>query len=92
MATLHTDPTTGRETFTGFSWSTLFFGPLPALFRRDWLGAVIGLGIVAVLLVAVTVVLDVTGEQWMAQLLSFGVWVIWAAMYNSNHAARVAGR
>lgn len=90
MVKVHTDPVTGQETFEGFSWTTLFFGPLPALFRRDWLGAAIGVGIVAVLLVAVTVVLAVTGEQWMGQLLSVGVWVIWAAMYNANHAGRVA--
>ncbi|WP_297219178.1 DUF2628 domain-containing protein [uncultured Desulfovibrio sp.] len=26
-----------RRGFTGFSWTVLFFGPLPMLWRRDWL-------------------------------------------------------
>lgn len=90
MATLvRTDPVTGVETYTGFSWTTLFFGPVPALARRDWLGMVLGLGIIVVLMVSGTVILAATGEQLLAQVFTAAVWAIWAAVYNANHAARV---
>jgi hypothetical protein len=37
------NPLTGElaEAPVGFSWTTFFFGPLPALFRADWLHALI---------------------------------------------------
>lgn len=89
MATLRTDPTTGRETFSGFSWTTLFFGPIPALFRRDWLGAVLWFA-VAVIATLLGVMVS-GGDPAVARVFIMAVMVVWAAFYNANHAARVAG-
>jgi hypothetical protein len=36
-----------RTTYEGYSWTTFFWGFFPALFRGDWLGLLIGLGVLA---------------------------------------------
>ncbi len=62
-----------KEVPRGFSWTTLFFGPLPALFRGDlkW-GAI-------QLIVNIVVAVFTAG---------FGVivtWVVFAAIYNARY-------
>jgi hypothetical protein len=84
MATaVQTDPVSGVETFSGFSWTTFFFGPLPALFRGDWIGALIGVGVLAGV-----VVVTWSMTETAAQLVALGAQVWWAAVYNGNHAGR----
>lgn len=33
-----------KQTKVGFSWTTFFFGPLPSLFRMDWVNCFIMIG------------------------------------------------
>lgn len=63
--------------YAGFSWTTLFFGFLPALFRRDGMGVIFGLGVCLSSVVAWTAYLG-----WLP-------WIIWAASYNRNHLGRL---
>jgi hypothetical protein len=55
--------------YYGFSWTTFFFGPFPALFRGDFKWFLIGL-------LAVLIITPVVGP------LVPLIWVIWAFFYN----------
>ena len=60
----------------GFSWTTLFFGPFPALFRGDLKWAAIQ---VAANFLAGLVTAPVAGIGGMV------TWIVFAAIYNSRH-------
>lgn len=66
-----------RDAYQGFSWTTLFFGPFPALFRGDLVGAAI---ILFTALLA-GVIIPVVG--------SFLACVVFAAIYNGQQFARL---
>lgn len=70
------DPKTGlQETaYSGFSWTSLFFGALPAFFRGDFLRGVVGWAIFIVISIG------------SGGLLLPVAWLIWAFVYNRMHA------
>ena len=72
-------PQTGitKMGFTGFSWTSFFFGGFPALMRGD-----IGYGL-AILLGGCLAATVSFGTLW------FLVSVIWAAIYNKNYTHRL---
>lgn len=62
--------------YLGFSWTSLFFGGLPAAFRGDWLGFLVFFGIAAATAgIAVPV-----------------LWLLWPFYYNRWHARRLVER
>jgi hypothetical protein len=72
-------PATGlvKTGFIGFSWTSFFFGGIPAIMRGD---VGIGLGLLAAGLVASAV---------SAGLLWFVVGLIWAFIYNKRYTTKL---
>lgn len=57
----------------GFSWTTLFFGCFPAIFRSDWKWVVIQFGLACVTLGISTLVMPFIYNKWhIKELLSKG--------------------
>ncbi|WP_406858491.1 hypothetical protein ABEG18_13025 [Alsobacter sp. KACC 23698] len=78
---MQNDSTGLRETgFYGFSWTVLFWGPLPAAFRGDWKTFVVAL-IVLMLVAAATV----GAGNFIANL-------IWAFFYNRQYTRGLVER
>lgn len=63
--------------YYGFSWTSFFFGGLPALFRGD---LAYGLAVLAV---------GILMSLFSAGLLWFVVGLIWAFVYNKNYTHRM---
>lgn len=63
--------------FHGFSWTTFFFGPFPALFRADYL-TFIGYFAIAVIISVVT-----AGVGW------FLMGIVWAFIYNGFYTKKL---
>lgn len=81
MATqfIMTHPKTGevRTVFYGYSWTTLFFGPFPSLFRRD-LMTFFCMFIVTSSIVVVPTAISVDGWGWSGIFIS----LVWSFLYN----------
>ena len=76
----HRDSGFTRTAYYGFSWTTLFFGFFPALFRGDYLTFIGG--------VVIYVILAAWSYGIMAVLAS----IVWAFLYNKYHASRLLER
>ena len=59
-----------KKGYVGFSWTSLFFGPFPALFRGDWLGFFSYVGLALVLAAATAMIGNVIQ------------WFVWPIFYN----------
>jgi hypothetical protein len=69
-----------RKAYVGFSWTSLFFGGIPAAFRGDWMAFFLYFAL------AIGLVFFTAG---------FGVpvlWIVWACLYNRWHARRMIER
>jgi hypothetical protein len=75
-------PTTGliKKGYVGFSWTTLFFGPFPALFRGDLVTFIL------VFLVDVLLSLPTYGAG--AEVAG----IVWAFLYNGYYTRRLIER
>jgi hypothetical protein len=78
-------PATGDEklAYDGYSWTSLFFGGIPALLRGD---IVLGLAIIVAGLVAAFASLASGLPAWLGLSV---VDVIWATVYNGIHLRRL---
>ena len=66
-----------KNGYYGFSWTSFFFGGLPALFRGD---VAYGLGVL---------VAGILFGAFSAGLLWFVVGLVWAFIYNKNYTHRL---
>lgn len=80
IAMKHKDTGIVKDGFYGFSWTTLFFGFFPALFRGDFI-TFIGGFVIAVIIAFITM-------GFGAFLISF----VWAFMYNKYYTRRLLER
>jgi hypothetical protein len=63
--------------YVGFSWTSLFFGAFPAIFRGDWLAF------------CVYLVLCIVGSVATWGIGTLVLWLVWPFFYNRWHARRL---
>ena len=77
VAMIHEQTGIKKEGYFGFSWTTLFFGPFPMLFRGDFL-TFLGYFVVGIIFGFITF-----GIGWLLMSL------IWSFMYNSFYTKKL---
>lgn len=80
IALRHKDTGIIKNGFYGFSWTTLFFGFFPALFRGDFI-TFIGGFVISVIIAMMTMGIG-----------AFFISLIWAFMYNKYYTSRLLER
>jgi hypothetical protein len=80
IALKHKDSGIVKDGYYGFSWTTLFFGFFPALFRGDFI-TFIGGFVVSVIIALVT-----------AGFGALFIGLVWAFMYNKYYTRRLLER
>jgi hypothetical protein len=80
IAMRHKETGLVKDGFYGFSWTTLFFGFIPALFRGDFI-TFIGGFVICILVSLVT-----------AGVGALPISIIWAFMYNKYYTRRLIER
>lgn len=66
-----------KDAYDGWSWTSFFFGGIPALFRGDFLGFFVYFAIA------------VLGSVTTAGVANLFLWFLWAAFYNGWHQKRM---
>ena len=77
VSMIHKDTGLKKDGYIGYSWTTLFFGPFPMLFRGDFL-TFLGYFTVGIIFGFVT-----AGIGW------FFVFLIWSFMYNDFYTKKL---
>lgn len=83
MKKTYQHPLTGKikQVKVGYSFTTMFFGFFPALFRGDFKWAVITF---LVVLIAIVLIDPIIGEKLATTLNRVG-WILWAGVYNEKY-------
>jgi hypothetical protein len=71
----------------GFSWTSLFFGIIPPIWRQDWLAVVILLP-----LTIATILLGVVWIQWILQGFFYNKWYLEQLIKNGYQMVQAEGR
>jgi hypothetical protein len=80
IALKHKETGLVKDGFYGFSWTTLFFGFFPALFRGDFI-TFIGGFVISVIIAILTMGIG-----------AFFIGLVWAFMYNKYYTRRLLER
>ena len=82
----HRDSGVIKDGFIGFSWTTLFFGSFPALFRGDYITFV---GVVVVYII-IGIIGLMTFDPFGLGIVVAGI--VWARIYNRHYTLRLLER